>query len=107
MTYDGAERVNGVCVCGEGKRGQHNGDVTDRPSTSGGRMMLQVYQPPRDRKPTLWVVDAVTKLGMWQHPDTMLTGCIYISYIHISSLMLIHKHTHEDNRKIEEGRPYL
>lgn len=65
------------------------------------------YQLPCDETPTYWVVDAVTKLGMWQYLDTMLWVYIYFFNICISSFMRIHKHTHKDNRKIEEGRPYL
>lgn len=91
-----------MCVWG-GREGQeHNGNVTDRLSPFGGTMTLWVYQSPCGQKPALWA-----KAG-----DVAVSGrCAYGMYIHFLYthlfFKLIHKHTHKDNRKIEEGRPYL
>lgn len=94
----------GVYLCMGREGQQHSGNVTKQTEHLGqGRMTLQVYQPSCDQNPALWAVAAVTKPGMWQHRDTLLMGYIYISrYAFLLSVMLIHKHTHKDNRKIEE-----
>lgn len=84
-----------------GREGQqHNGN---RLNTLGGRMTLQVYQPPCDQNPTLWAVNAVTKLGNVAASRHHAYGVyIHLLYTHFS--FYAHTQTHTQRQKENRGR---